>query len=565
MEPEAFGKYTLVALLGVGGMARVYRAVLRGAMGFEKEVALKRIKSHVKLDERYLKALINEARLGGQLRQRNIVEVYEFDRVGDEYYLAMEYVRGWTLQEIIRDCSEAKQPIPPTIALRICIEICRGLDHAHSMTSRSGRSMNLVHRDLKPANVIVSRRGDVKIMDFGIAKADSNLFQTTAVQITKGTPLYMSPEQVEASTRLTHQSDIFSLGSILYELVFLHPMFAGDHAMEVLHRVIVADIEQAAVLARARYPGLEALLRRALARKPEDRYRDATEMANDLRELLDRLGPSPTIVEWLASYQKIRMGDAGVPAVGPDDPTQPFTDPDLGLPDATLPLDAPVLGTQELTRAFVDTAADEMPAPVDPFVQPRRRWLVPALAALMVLLVGGTLLGTVVVVYLASGAHDRTRPSGPEPTIPAIALTPDDDSAGDGLADVVGAGDRELEGGQPDPIDAEEQETPSSTPPPPLPGPKHQPVPVDDPDEDVPPLAADGRRSEIYINSVPWSEVYLDGQLLMRTPIMGLEIDPGHHEIRLVCGVCARPQESTVDFDVSAGETYRNTSFRFQL
>jgi len=569
MEPEAFGKYTLTGMLGVGGMARVYRAVLRGAMGFEKEVALKRIKSYVKLDKRYLKALINEARLGGQLRHRNIVEVYEFDRVGEEYYLAMEYVRGWTLREIIRDCSAAKQPIPPSIALQLCIEVCCGLDHAHSMTSRSGASMNLVHRDLKPGNVIVSGRGEVKIMDFGIAKADSNLFQTTAAAITKGTPLYMSPEQVEGSTRLTCRSDIFSLGSILYELVFLHPLFAGDHALEVLHRVIVADIEQAVVTASERHPGLEVILRRSLARKPESRYRDATEMVDDLRGLLDRIGPSPTIVEWLARYQRIRAGDAGapdgIPAVGPDDPTQPFTDPDQGPAAQPPPIAEGGVGTREVTREFVATAIDDSPASAVPIVRPRRRWLVPALAALMTLIVGGALLGTVVVVYLVTEARDRARRSGPEPTIPAIAATTDDDSAGDGLADLEGGGDQAMGEGLADLAGAPEEETPSSTPPPPPPQPAPQPDPKADPVETDRPTATVPQRSKLYINSVPWAEVYLDGQLLMRTPIIGREIDPGHHEARVVCGTCSRPQESTVTFDVAAGEAYRNTSFRFQM
>ncbi len=602
MKPEDFGKYTLVELLGTGGMARVYRAVLRGAMGFEKEVALKQIKRHVKLDDRYLQALINEARLGGQLRHRNIVEVYEFDRVGDEYYLAMEYVQGWTLLDLVNGCRQAQQPMPPPIALQICIEICRGLDHAHDMTSRSGLTMNLVHRDLKPANVIVSTRGEVKIMDFGIAKADTNLYKTTAAQITKGTPLYMSPEQVDASSTLTRQSDVFSLGSILYELVFMQPLFAGDHALEVLHRVLMVEIEQPLALARVRLPGLDGVLQRALARRPENRYRTAGEMAEDLDELLGQQGPGPTVVSWLAQYEREQTTLAGQAGgtVGEDDPTELFSEPGIGEEDPTQQFQADVSLPDDITRRFFETSESEVrgaPGPVPgpppapphdpppatppppPPPSPRRsgRWMVPVVVLLMILAVGVALFGTVGAALLGWWARDQQQVAQPptDPPTPALATADDDDSAGaaDGQAD---AGDTEvavIEPPTPEPATPEPATPEPATPEPATPAPPPPPeptTPAPPPPDPIkappppPPVYDSDEPATITVNSVPWAETYLDGRIFQRTPIMSRQIPAGRHELRLVCGVCGVAQESTVVFDVAPGEVWKKTDIRFQ-
>ena len=273
MEPETFGRYKLVSLLGEGGMAKVYLAVLSGPMGFEKEVALKKIDSRLTADDRFVKALINEARLGGQLRHKNIVEVYEFNQVGEDYYLAMEYVDGWTLDTLVRNCRNAGKSVPPHVVIQFAMHICRGLDYAHSLVAKDGAPMNLVHRDLKPANVIVSRTGEAKIMDFGIAKADSNLYKTTAADITKGTPIYMSPEQVTGSSKLSGRSDIFSMGSIIHELLCLDVIFHGDNLLAIMHKVLQADIRDALKTIGERVPGLDVVVKKAMAKKPELRVR----------------------------------------------------------------------------------------------------------------------------------------------------------------------------------------------------------------------------------------------------------------------------------------------------
>ena len=361
MESETFGRYKLLSLLGEGGMAKVYLAVLSGPMGFEKEVALKKIDARLTADDRFVKALINEARLGGQLRHRNIVEVYEFNQVGEDYYLAMEYVNGWTLDSVVRNCRNAGKQMPPGVVLQIACQICRGLEYAHSLTSKDGSPMNLVHRDLKPGNVILSKAGDAKIMDFGIAKADSNLYKTTAADITKGTPIYMSPEQVTGSSKLSGRSDIFSMGSIIHEMLCLDVIFHGDNLLAIMHKVLQADIRDAVKNVRDRVPGLDTIILKAMAKKPEDRYESAGAMERDLQGIMDGLGPGPSIAEWLQEYQTWipKKPAGGAPGKGHPKGTQSLAGMDDADPDAEM---------GDFTQAFF-TAGDQ-PAPSAPQLKP---------------------------------------------------------------------------------------------------------------------------------------------------------------------------------------------------
>ncbi len=360
MQEEAFGPYTLVSLLGEGGMAKVYLAVKRGGMGFEKEVALKKIDSRLTEDQRFVRALINEARLGGQLRHKNIVEVYDFTQVGQDWCLEMEYVNGPCLDAIIRDCRNEERTIPPAVALEIASQVCRGLQYAHALRSKDGQPLNLVHRDLKPGNIILSRGGDAKIMDFGIAKADSNLYKTTAADITKGTPIYMSPEQVTGSAQLTARSDIFSLGSIIHEMLVLETVFQGDNLLAIMHKVLQADVRDAVAAVDKRVPGLGAVLRKAMAKQIEDRYPDAGAMEKDLRALLDAQGAgAPSLAEWVEEYEgwAPRHRDAAAGSSSSPTGTQSLAGVDGGGEDRDT-------GLGSFTRAFfADTAAGGAPPP----------------------------------------------------------------------------------------------------------------------------------------------------------------------------------------------------------
>ena len=308
-----FGRYKILNLLGKGGTARVYRAVRSGQMGFGKEVALKVIDSEATADEEAALSLINEARLGGLLRHRNIVEIDDFEKVADTFYIAMEFIDGWALERILTVLKNKKKMFPPTVVLTIMADVCAGLDYAHDRADRDGNPLNIIHRDLKPGNIMVSRSGEVKIADFGTAKAKTNV-KKTAVGFTRGTPAYMSPEQV-AGEPLDQRSDIFALGAILYELVTLKMAFPGDNMFAVMRRVLDGDTSDAQAKMAEISPDLARVMGRCMAPESEDRYQSAREVADDLAAVARTLKPGPRLSDWVGDVMKdlpsTRTGEFG--------------------------------------------------------------------------------------------------------------------------------------------------------------------------------------------------------------------------------------------------------------
>ncbi len=314
-DPTTFGRYKLLSLLGKGGMAEVYRGVLTGPLGFEKQVALKVLGRQLTKDPRYLKAMTNEARLGGQIHHRNVVEIYEFGVVDDRWFLAMEYVDGWTLSEVLDECRFRKWTLPPTVIVELMSEICAGLDHAHDLADKDGHPLELVHRDLKPENVIMSRTGEVKLMDFGVAKAESNLFKTTTADTLKGTPIYMSPEQASAQL-LDRRSDLFSLGALLHEMVTLELPFQGPNLASIMNGIMQARLDPVLARMSNHGPAFCPLVQRLLAQSPDQRPATAHDVRKALAELEPTLPPGPTLRAWLVQVandlpRRRAVGDFG--------------------------------------------------------------------------------------------------------------------------------------------------------------------------------------------------------------------------------------------------------------
>ena len=361
-ETRQFGKYQLVEILGEGGMARVYRAVRAGPMGFRKEVALKQILPQVAREEKLIRALINEARLGGYLRHRNVVEVYEFDQVDDTFYIAMEFVRGHTLEDVLQ-LTPRRGLLPPRIVAQIALQICAGLDYAHGAVDEDDKPMNLVHRDLKPTNVMLERDGVVKIMDFGIARAETNLFKTSTAAVTKGTPVYMSPEQVEGKS-LDCRSDLFSLASVTAQMVTGEVAFQGTQLYHVLQKVAQAEVSDVMAAVTARSPRLAPVLERAFQRDPQDRYATAAEMGQALTEIYDTLPGDEHLGPWLGAWFPAdgARADSG-PAVGTAAPTEAPNIAEVDPPRNTTLATGP-------EPAFGATAAATGPMAVPPGVMP---------------------------------------------------------------------------------------------------------------------------------------------------------------------------------------------------
>jgi eukaryotic-like serine/threonine-protein kinase len=289
--PTRFGPYLLVSLLGEGGMARVYRAVREGPMGFRKELAIKRIRTDLtRDDDQLVRSLINEARLGGQLRHANVVDIYEFGEVEGQHYIAMEFVNGLTLRALIRGAKNRNVRLPPAAVLDVALQVCDGLDYAHHTTDSAGQPLTLVHRDLKPANIIVSMAGQAKIMDFGIARSAAAMYKTTAADVTKGTLNFMSPEQLEDPRNIDHRSDIFAMGSVLFESLTGEPLMDGPTMQSVMFQIVSGKYIDRLPLVEEALPGTLPILQRCVELERADRYENAEQLRSDLRELREQLG-----------------------------------------------------------------------------------------------------------------------------------------------------------------------------------------------------------------------------------------------------------------------------------
>ena len=276
-----FGNYRLLRRIARGGMAEVFLAAQRGPEGFERTVAVKRILPHLADQTQFVDMFMDEARLAARLSHPNIAHIYEWGRVEDAYFIAMEYIDGIDLSAVILD---TKTLIPLEHAARVAADVCGGLHYAHAQKAPDGSPLGLVHRDISPQNILVSFDGVVKVVDFGIAKAAFHINRTQP-GVVRGKYTYMSPEQVEGKP-LDGRSDIFCLGIVLYEMCTGDALFPRTDALKAMRQIRAGQIPPPKRGDRPLPPGLERILRKALAKKPDDRYRTAGEMQMDLEEYL---------------------------------------------------------------------------------------------------------------------------------------------------------------------------------------------------------------------------------------------------------------------------------------
>ncbi len=284
-----FGPYDLVRQIAVGGMAEIYLARTSGVAGFEKYVALKLIHSRFADNAQFTQRLVDEAKIAVQLSHANIVQTFDLGRVGDTFYITMEYVDGADLFDVLVRCSERKIDLPFDLCAFVAREIARALDHAHRKTTRDGTPLGIVHRDVSPHNVLVSRSGEVKLVDFGIAKAATKIWQT-ATGVIQGKYHYMSPEQASGEP-IDLRSDVFSAGIVLYELLTGRMLYREADMHRLLGKARRADIAPPSSLRDRVPPELERIAMRALAKQRADRYQTAAELATDLERFLHACSP----------------------------------------------------------------------------------------------------------------------------------------------------------------------------------------------------------------------------------------------------------------------------------
>ncbi|HUJ27807.1 MAG TPA: serine/threonine-protein kinase, partial [Myxococcales bacterium] len=281
-SPNVFGRYMLLDRLGEGGMAEVYTAVTYGAEGFRRTFVVKRLRKEMVTNNEVVTAFIDEANLAASLVHTNIVPVFDFGREGDEYYMAQEYILGRDLGRVNRRSLERDgKPLPLAQVFYAAHETLKALDYAHTKTGPDGKPMQLVHRDVSPNNILISGRGEVKLFDFGIAKAANRITQTQFGMV-KGNVRFMSPEQARGEP-VDSRSDLFAIGLVIYYALAGDALYNADTAYNLLVKAAQGPGEKEyASLKKLVPPQAQRILERALQQKPEDRYQTAAEFAQAL-------------------------------------------------------------------------------------------------------------------------------------------------------------------------------------------------------------------------------------------------------------------------------------------
>jgi serine/threonine protein kinase len=284
--PRSFGPYTLLRRLAVGGMAEIYLAKALGLGGFEKLAALKLVHPHLSADPQFVRMLIDEAKILVLLTHANIAQVFDLGCIDGTYYISMEYVDGIDVHGLQSAAKRLGRELPIAVCCFLVIEMLNGLDYAHRKRDLSGNPLGIVHRDISPHNVVVSRAGEVKLVDFGIAKTNLRV-EGTEVGVIKGKYGYMSPEQAWADPT-DRRSDVFSAGVLLYELMTGSAVYAAASVAELLGKVRRAEILPPSRHRADISEQLSEIVMKALALEPSDRFQSANEMADALREFLYR-------------------------------------------------------------------------------------------------------------------------------------------------------------------------------------------------------------------------------------------------------------------------------------
>ena len=380
----------LLDRVSVGGMAEVFKAKSYGVEGFEKVIAIKRILPSMGEDRDFIKMFIDEAKIAGQLAHANICQIFELGRIDGAHFIAMEFIWGKDLLQIQNRLRKFKHPMAPAMAAYVMARVCEGLDYAHRKKDPMGRPLEIVHRDCSPQNILVSYEGEVKIIDFGIAKATSRSSSTMA-GVLKGKFGYMSPEQVRGLT-LDRRSDIFALGTMLFECLTGERLFHGETDFQTLERVRNVNIRKPREVNPEIPEILERIILKALSKDVGGRYQWCSELGADLQSYLmslDVVFTAKALAGWIKESFSIeidrerqqldsyrRLGRDGLVSGGaaPAPTPAPMTLDDSHLASPTTDSEGPAFpggrhedgglllgGQEEITNSAVETGFDEFP------------------------------------------------------------------------------------------------------------------------------------------------------------------------------------------------------------
>jgi eukaryotic-like serine/threonine-protein kinase len=279
-DPLRIGRYEVLSHLATGGMAQIYLARQTGLGAFERHVVLKTILRERAADQRFVTMFLDEARLAATLNHQNVAQIYEVDKADGTYFMAMEYVHGENVRAILETTIRRGWTVPLELAVMIISGAAAGLHHAHERRGKNGQALNIVHRDVSPANIMVGYDGSVKVLDFGIAKAEERATKTIGGTI-KGKYGYMSPEQCKGKP-IDRRSDIFALGIMLYELTTLRRAFKGNDDFETMKRIVAGDLALPSAIVQGFPRELEAIILTALANDSAARFQTGQELIEAL-------------------------------------------------------------------------------------------------------------------------------------------------------------------------------------------------------------------------------------------------------------------------------------------
>jgi serine/threonine-protein kinase len=296
---QQFGKFQLLKKIATGGMAEIHLAKQRGMEGFEKLVVIKMILPHLANNQEFVQMFLDEARIAARLNHPNIVQIFDLGRAGGTYFIAMEYIQGENLRTIAKAARKAGKPLPLGHIVKIMSQACEGLYYAHTKQDTSGKPLNIVHRDISPQNILVSFDGVTKLVDFGIAKAATQV-QETRSGVLKGKYAYMSPEQC-LGRPVDARSDIFATGIVLWELATGTRLYRMSSELMILKEITEGRVVPPREVNQSIPAELEAIILKALEKDPKNRFQDAIQMHLALEEFMRNAQLSSSAVH-LAGY-----------------------------------------------------------------------------------------------------------------------------------------------------------------------------------------------------------------------------------------------------------------------
>ncbi|MBU1238733.1 serine/threonine protein kinase, partial [Myxococcota bacterium] len=375
-------KYKIIKKLDSGGMAEVFLAEMETVKGFKKTVAIKRIRPSLIQEEKFVKMFMDEARLSLYLQHANIASIFDVGMSDKHFFIVMEYVEGLNLKSILELLQNPT--LPPQLAVFIMQNVCEALHYAHTLKdSSSGKPFHIVHRDISPPNILISKAGEVKLVDFGLAKASSQ-DEKSEPGLIKGKYSYLSPEAA-AGLEVDHRTDIFATGIILFELITGRRLFLGENNYETVLQVKEAHVPKLSSLVPHIHPELDRIVAKSLERDPEKRYMNASDMGDDLTQVLFTMGKAVTkrdISKYVLEALEIKKRQEPSMLISRDSLLKEFIEDeinqlisvgeigdDLAQPGAS-PLDLGTLSGAELLKTEHAPSADTLSALVTDDLSP---------------------------------------------------------------------------------------------------------------------------------------------------------------------------------------------------